>query len=78
MIGEHGSGLCVDGLKSLDPALWGTAILRLRCHVGHALPVEVLGFHLQVKDLGLPLLPDLLPARKVATEEDIAEELGAS
>lgn len=54
------------------------AILPLRYHVGHALPVKVLGFHLQVKDLGLPLLPDLLLARIVATEEDIGEELGAS
>lgn len=78
MIGELGSGLCLDGLKSLDPALWGMAILLLRSHVGYALPAEVLGFHLQVKGLGLPLLPDLLPARNVATEEDAGEELGAS
>ncbi|XP_041529487.1 putative ankyrin repeat domain-containing protein 19 [Microtus oregoni] len=42
---------------------------------GHALPVEALGFHLLVKDLGLPLLPDLLPARIVATEEDIVEQM---
>lgn len=54
------------------------AILLLRSHVGYALPAEVLGFHLQVKGLGLPLLPDLLPARNVATEEDAGEELGAS
>ena len=60
----------------------------LRCHVGHAQPVVVLGLHLQATDHVLlrlerqgprpPVLPDPLPARNAAAEEDSGEEHGAS